>query len=44
MSSIRRVPGTRLLGQGELSADDVWRALRRYGRWRLLRDALVRLR
>jgi YihY family inner membrane protein len=44
MSSARRVPETRLLGQGELSADDAWRALRRYGSWRLLRDALVRFR
>jgi YihY family inner membrane protein len=33
-----------LLGQGELSAEDAWRALRRYGGWRLLRDALVRFR
>ena len=31
MSSARRVPETRLLGQGELSADHAWRALRRYG-------------
>ena len=44
MSSARRVPETRLLGQDELSADDAWRTLRRYGGWRLLRDALVRFR
>jgi YihY family inner membrane protein len=44
MSSTRRVPETRLLGEGELSADHAWRALRRYGGWRLLRDALVRFR
>jgi YihY family inner membrane protein len=44
MSSARRVPETRLLGQGELSADDAWRALRRYGGWQLLRDAFVRFR
>jgi YihY family inner membrane protein len=44
MSSVRRVPETRLLGQEELSVDDAWRALRRYGGWRLLRDALVRFR
>ena len=44
MSSARRVPETRLLGGEELSADHAWRALRRYGGWRLLRDALVRLR
>jgi YihY family inner membrane protein len=44
MSSIRRVPETRLLGEEELSADHAWRALHRYGGWQLLRDALVRFR
>jgi YihY family inner membrane protein len=44
MSSTRRVPETRLLGEGELSADHAWRALRRYGGWQLLRDAVVRFR
>jgi hypothetical protein len=44
MSSTRRVPETGLMGQGELSADHAWRALRRYGGWRLLRDAVVRFR
>src|SRR5215208_196051 len=44
MSSARRVPETRPLGEGELSADHAWRALRRYGGWHLLRDALVRFR
>src|SRR5215217_8721442 len=44
MSSARRVPETRLLGREELSADHAWRALRRYGGWRLLRDAFVRFR
>jgi uncharacterized BrkB/YihY/UPF0761 family membrane protein len=44
MSSTRRVPETRLLGEGELSADHAWRTLRRYGGWHLLRDALVRFR
>jgi YihY family inner membrane protein len=44
MSSARRVPETRLLGEEELTADHAWRALRRYGGWRLLRDALVRFR
>ena len=44
MSSARRVPETRLLGQGELSADHAWRALCRYGGWPLFRDALVRFR
>jgi hypothetical protein len=31
MSNGGRVPETRLLGEGELSADHAWRALRRYG-------------
>ena len=44
MGSARRVPETWLLGEGELSADHAWRALRRYGGWHLLRDALVRFR
>jgi YihY family inner membrane protein len=44
MSGARQVPETRLLGEGELSADHAWRALRRYGGWQLLRDALVRFR
>ena len=44
MSSGGRVPETRLLGEGELSADHAWRALRRYGSWRLLRDAFLRFR
>jgi YihY family inner membrane protein len=44
MSSAHRVPETRLLGEGELSADHAWRALRRYGGWYLLRDAFVRFR
>jgi hypothetical protein len=44
MSSGGRVPETRLLGEGELSADHAWRALRRYGSWHLLRDAFLRFR
>jgi YihY family inner membrane protein len=44
MSGARPVPETGLLGEGELSADHAWRALRRYGGWRLLRDAFVRFR
>jgi YihY family inner membrane protein len=44
MSSARRVPETRLLGGGELSADHAWRTLRRYGGWHLVRDAVVRFR
>ena len=44
MASASQVPQTRSLGEGELSADHAWRALRRYGGWPLLRDALVRFR
>jgi len=44
VSSTRRVPETTLMGIGELSGDDAWRTLRRYGRWHLLRDAFVRFR
>jgi uncharacterized BrkB/YihY/UPF0761 family membrane protein len=44
MSNARLVPETRLLGEGELSADHAWRALRRYGSWSLLRDAFLRFR
>ena len=44
MNSGGPVPETRLLGEGELSADHAWRALRRYGSWRLLRDAFLRFR
>ena len=44
MSSTGRVPETWLLGEGELSADHARQALRRYGSWHLLRDALVRFR
>jgi hypothetical protein len=44
MSSASQVPETRLLGEGELSADHAWRTLRRDGSWQLLRDALVRFR
>ena len=44
MSSSGRVPETWLLGEGELSADHAWHALRRYGGWQLLCDAFVRFR
>ena len=44
MSSSRQVPETRLMSRDDLSADDAWRALRRYGGWCLLRDAFVRFR
>jgi YihY family inner membrane protein len=44
MSSTGRVPETWLLGEGELSADHAWQALRRYGSWHLIRDAFLRFR
>jgi len=44
MSGTRRVPETRLLGEGDLSADHAWRALRRYGGWQLLCGAFLRFR
>jgi hypothetical protein len=44
MNSGGPVPETRLLGEGELSPDHAWRALRRYGSWRLLCDAFLRFR
>lgn len=44
MSSTRPVPETRLMSEVELSADHAWRALRRYGGWHLLRDAVLRFR
>jgi hypothetical protein len=33
-----------VMGAGELTADDAWRALRRYEGWQLLRDATERFR
>jgi YihY family inner membrane protein len=44
VSSTRLVPETRLMADEELSADDAWHTLRRYGGWHLLRDAFVRFR
>jgi len=44
VSSTRRVPETRLMADEELSADDAWHTLRRYGGWHLLRDAFIRFR
>ena len=44
MSSTRRDPETRLMGEGERSADHAWQALRRHGGRRLLRDAFLRFR
>src|SRR4029450_3756504 len=44
MSSTQPVPETRLISEGELPPDHAWRALRGYGGWRLLRDAIIRFR
>jgi YihY family inner membrane protein len=44
MSSVEPVPETRDMSGDDLSADDAYRALRRYGRWPLVRDAFVRFR
>lgn len=44
MSTATRVPQTRGMRGEELSADDAWTTLRRYGRWRLVRDAFLRFR
>jgi YihY family inner membrane protein len=44
MSSTRPVPETCAMERDELSADDAWRTLRRYGGWRLVRDAFLRFR
>ncbi|MFI6760097.1 YihY/virulence factor BrkB family protein [Micromonospora sp. NPDC050417] len=44
MSSTRRVPETRLMADDQLSADDAWHTLTRYGGWHLLRDAFIRFR
>src|SRR5687768_12880914 len=44
MSSTVRVPETRTMDDDQLSADDAWHTLRRYGGWRLFHDAFVRFR
>ncbi|SHM92661.1 YihY/virulence factor BrkB family protein [Actinacidiphila paucisporea] len=44
MGTATRVPQTHGMPQNELSADDALAALRRYGRWPLLRDVFVRFR
>ncbi|AGL19879.1 YihY/virulence factor BrkB family protein [Actinoplanes sp. N902-109] len=44
MSSTEPVPETRMMPGDELSADDAFLALKKYGRWPLLRDAFVRFR
>lgn len=44
MSSANHVPETRDLQGAELSADEAWETLRRYGRWHLAKDAFARFR
>jgi YihY family inner membrane protein len=44
MSSVEPVPQTRDMSGDDLSADDAYLALRRYGRWALVRDAFIRFR
>ncbi|NUR43136.1 MAG: YihY/virulence factor BrkB family protein [Streptomyces sp.] len=44
MGTATKVPETRDMAGEELSGDEAWAALRRYGGWPLLRDAFVRFR
>ncbi|MEU1708078.1 YihY/virulence factor BrkB family protein [Streptomyces sp. NPDC005706] len=44
MGTATKVPETRDMSGEELSGDEAWAALRRYGGWALLRDAFVRFR
>lgn len=44
MGTATKVPETRDMRGEELSADEALTALRRYGRWALLRDSFVRFR
>ncbi|MEU9975341.1 YihY/virulence factor BrkB family protein [Streptomyces sp. NPDC051014] len=44
MGSATKVPETRDMSGDELSADEAWVTLRRYGGWPLLRDAFLRFR
>ncbi|MCS0603378.1 YihY/virulence factor BrkB family protein [Streptomyces sp. LP11] len=44
MGTATKVPETRDMSGAELSGDEAWAALRRYGGWSLLRDAFVRFR
>ncbi|MFF2200025.1 YihY/virulence factor BrkB family protein [Streptomyces sp. NPDC058145] len=44
MGTATKVPETRDMGGEELSGDEAWAALRRYGGWSLVRDAFVRFR
>ncbi|PWI12935.1 hypothetical protein DI272_01330 [Streptomyces sp. Act143] len=44
MGTATKVPETRDMTGEELSGDEAWQALRRYGGWPLLRDAFLRFR
>lgn len=44
MGTARRVPQRHDVDGDELSADEAWAALRRYGGWRLARDSFIRFR
>ena len=44
MSTATRVPETRTLSGDELSADDAFTTLRRYGRWNLVKNSFIRFR
>ncbi|KAA6210674.1 YihY/virulence factor BrkB family protein [Streptomyces filamentosus] len=44
MGTATRVPQRRDVRGEELSGDEAWAALRRYGGWRLVRDSFVRFR
>jgi YihY family inner membrane protein len=44
MSSVTRVPQTSLMNSTDLSADDARATLKKYGRWKLVRDSFVRFR
>ncbi|MFF9287149.1 YihY/virulence factor BrkB family protein [Streptomyces griseosporeus] len=44
MGTATKVPETRDMSGEELSGDEAWAALRRYGGWPLLRDAFIRFR
>ena len=44
MTSVTRVPQTRTMAEGDLSADDARTTLRRYGSWQLVRDSFTRFR
>ncbi|MYW00511.1 YihY/virulence factor BrkB family protein [Streptomyces sp. SID3343] len=44
MGTVTRVPQTRDMKGEELSADEAWATLRRYGGWALVRNAFVRFR